>query len=117
VKNHLFITPGDLTQLSAHAVAYSASSYLGADGALYASFAAHFPAFGPWYAERRRESQEPRQVGDTFWLPLDAKEKPHGIVVVVSTGGGRTVEDKAAVAVRAALAEAVRRLREEADGF
>ena len=113
MKNHLFITPGDITQLSAHAVAYSASSRLSPHGNLYSSFEAHFPAFAPWYAGLRGGDDPDHRVGDAFWLTLDAKRKPHGIVVVVSTGGGPSAEDKAAVAVRVALDEAVRRLRDE----
>jgi O-acetyl-ADP-ribose deacetylase (regulator of RNase III) len=40
MKGHLFIAPGDLTQLSADAIAYSASNTLGRDGNLYSAFAA-----------------------------------------------------------------------------
>ena len=37
MHNHLFVSPGDLTQFSAHAIAYSASNYLGRDGNLYST--------------------------------------------------------------------------------
>ena len=113
MKNHLFVAPGDITQLSAHAVAFSASSYLSPGGHLYPAFEAHFPAFAPWYEKLRDDQARERRVGDAFWMTLDPKQKPHGIVVVVSTGGDATEEDKAALAVRAALDEAVRRLRDE----
>jgi hypothetical protein len=112
MKGHLFIAPGDLTQLSAHAIAYSASSYLTRDGNLYASFRDHVPAFPPWLDELRREHGESCAIGDTFWLPLNPDRRPHGVVLVVSTGGDAT-EDKAALAVRSALTTAVRRLRED----
>jgi O-acetyl-ADP-ribose deacetylase (regulator of RNase III) len=112
MKGHLFIAPGDITQLNAHAIAYSASSYLGHDGNLYASFRDHVPAFPPWLDNLRREHGENCSVGDTFWLPLGADHRPHGGVLVVSTGG-EAADDKAVRAVRAALTTAVRRLRGE----
>jgi hypothetical protein len=110
MDNHLFIATGDLTQLSAHAVAYSASSYLGCDGNLYSSFRAHVAGFAPWFAELARRESQRCQVGDTFWLELHGQRRPHGIVVVVSTGRG-DVQDKAGTAVRGAFSTAVERLR------
>jgi hypothetical protein len=113
VKGHVFVAPGDLTQLSAHALAYSASNALGRDGNLYSAFEANVPGFATWYDGLRRARKGPCEVGDTFWMPLGRERAPHGLVVVASTGGPRTPEDKAGLAVRAALTEAVRRLREE----
>ena len=113
VDGHLFITPGDITQISAHALAYSASSYLGADGNLFSAFAQHVPGFGDWLAGVRRGLDEPCVPGATFWMPLDKGRKPHGVVVVVAAARGSTSEDKAACAVRAALTTAVARLRAE----
>jgi hypothetical protein len=113
VTGHVFVAPGDLTQLSAHALAYSASNALGRDGNLYSAFEANVPGFSTWYDGLRRGRQELAEVGETFWLPLRRDRAPHGLVVVVSTGGPRTPDDKAGIAVRAALTEAVRRLREE----
>jgi hypothetical protein len=112
VKGHVFVAPGDLTQLSAHALAYSASNALGRDGSLYSAFEANVPGFATWYDGLRRSRKEPPEVGEAFWMPLGPDRAPHGLVVVVSTGGPRTAADKAAIAVRAALTEAVRRLRE-----
>jgi hypothetical protein len=111
VKGHLFIAPGDITQLSAHAIAYSASNALGRDGNLYSAFAANVPGFVAWYDRQRPKSGRLHEVGDTFWMPLDISSRPHGVVAVVSTGGPQTIEDKAALAVRAALTTAERELR------
>jgi len=111
VNGYLFITPGAITQLRAHAIAYSASSYLSPDGSLYSSFQTQVPGFAAWFAELREQPNLAPQVGDTFWMPLRPEHPPHGVVVVVSTGGGPTTEDKAALAVRAALRTATERLR------
>ena len=45
-------------------------------------------------------------------MPLRPDARPHGVVAVAATGGPATAEDKAAIAVRAALDEAAGRLRE-----
>lgn len=111
MKGHLFIAPGDLTQLSADALAYSASNSLGRDGNLYSAFAANVPGFADWYNRQRPPQGQLREVGDTFWMPLEKGRKPRGVVAVISTGGERTSEDKAAIAVRAALTTAARELR------
>jgi hypothetical protein len=113
VSGHLFITPGDITQISAHALAYSASSYLGADGNLFSAFAQHVPGFGAWLASVRRGFDRPCVAGDSFWMPLDKDRAPHGVVVTVAAARGAAGEDKAATAVRAALTTAVARLRNE----
>jgi hypothetical protein len=111
LKGHLFIALGDLTRLSAHAIAYSASNALGRDGNLYSAFAANVPGFAEWYDRQRPKHGQLREVGDTFWMPLDQGGLPRGVVAVVSTGGPQTSEDKAALAVRAALTTAERELR------
>ncbi len=111
MKGHLFIAPGDLTRLSAHAIAYSASNSLGRDGNLYSAFAANVPGFAEWYDRQRPQHGQLREVGDTFWMPLNHDALPRGVVAVVSTGGAQSIEDKAALAVRAALTTAVRHLR------
>ncbi|HEY7424647.1 MAG TPA: SIR2 family protein [Gemmataceae bacterium] len=115
MTGHLFIAPGDLTQLSAHAIAYSASNALGCDGNLYSAFAANVPGFADWYARLPRGPKQLHEVGDAFWMPLNTGRMPHGVVTVVSTGGSATTEDKAAIAVRSALATAVRELRAARD--
>jgi O-acetyl-ADP-ribose deacetylase (regulator of RNase III) len=113
VNGHLFVAPGDITQLSADAIAYSANSHLGRDGNLYSAFQANVPAFAGWYDGLCREHGRRCGVGDAFWLTLDPARRPHGLVLVVSTGGSSAVPDRAGRAVRAALTTAVQRLREE----
>jgi O-acetyl-ADP-ribose deacetylase (regulator of RNase III) len=111
VKGHLFIVPGDLTQLSAHAIAYSASNALGHNGSLYSAFATKVPGFAAWYEQQRPKQGQLREVGDAFWMPLNSGQMPFGVVTVVSTGGPASTEDKASIAVRSALTTAVRELR------
>ncbi len=110
MSGHLFLAPGDLTHLTADAVAYSSSCYLGRDGDLCSSFEANVPGFATAYAALRSEAERPLNVGDAFWLPL-AGAGPRGVVVVVSTGGGDE-PDKPGVAVRNALRCAVQNLRD-----
>src|SRR5262249_5364722 len=112
MTGHVFVALGDITQLSADAVAFSASNALGRDGNLYPPFEANGPGVARWSAGRPRRPGALPPVGTTFWLALGGERRPHGVVVVVATGKG-LVEDKGGLAVRSALAEAVRRLREE----
>jgi hypothetical protein len=111
LKGYLFVTPGDITQFSAHAVAFSASSHLNCDGNLYSAFAANVPGFTEWYDALGDNTELPAKLGDTYWMPLPPDRHPHGVVVAVSTGRGVPQDDKAAVAVRAALTTAVDELR------
>ena len=111
MKGHLFIAPGDITQLSAHAIAYSASNALGRDGNLYSAFAANVPGFASWYGGLPRGPGHLQEVGEAFWMPLDTGQMPLGVVTVVSTGQRGVGEDKAARAVRSALTLALRQLR------
>jgi hypothetical protein len=112
MNGHIFIAPGDITQVSADAIAFSASTYLGRDGNLCSSFEANVPAFAGWYSNLRSSQHIPVPLGSTFWMPLDRQKKPHGIVVVASAGGG-DAPDKAGLAVRSAIATAVKHLRED----
>ena len=90
MKGHLFIAPGDITQFHAHTIAFSASSYLGCDGNLYSAFAANVAGFAEWYGTLRQRPDLEPQVGDTFWMPLTTDRQPHGVVVAIATGRGRT---------------------------
>src|SRR6516225_6366856 len=98
MDGHIFVANGDLTQLTAHAVAYSTSTALQRDGNLYAAFARRFPDFARHYAGLRG----PCGLGDSFWLPLPGDGSPRGVVVVAAAGGGRSAsrEDKARLAVQ-----------------
>src|SRR5262245_62071948 len=107
---HLYLAPGDLTQLAADALAYSASNTLSKGGQLYPSFRRHVPGFVEQY-EALQPPHDAYPVGRSFWVPLSADRPPHGVALVVATGGDRTVEDKAALSVRAALDTAVPQLR------
>jgi hypothetical protein len=113
MTGHVFIAPGDITQLSADAIAFSSSNALAGNGNLYSSFVANVPGFAGWYRQLGREAKGPLAVGATFWHALPGPGKPQGVVVVVSTGGGPPGdEDKAGLAVRGAIARAVRELRQ-----
>jgi hypothetical protein len=113
VDGRLFIARGDISLLAAHAVAYSTSTHLAGYGAMYPSFRDHVPGFAAWFDELAGRRGGECSIGETFWLPLDPSVRPHGIVVVVSAGGPRTEEDKASIAVRAAVDATVPRLREQ----
>jgi hypothetical protein len=110
MTGHIFIASGDITQLSADVIAFSASTYLGRDGNLCSSFEANVPGFSAWYAELHHSQTIPVELGSTFWMPLNADRKPLGVVVVASTGTG-DVGDKAGLAVRRAIGEALGQLR------
>ena len=45
MSGHIFIVHGDITQLAAHAIAYSTSTALDTTGHLYSSFQKHLPDF------------------------------------------------------------------------
>jgi hypothetical protein len=111
VNGHLYIVRGDLTHLSAHAVAYSASHTLGRDGNMYSAFRANVPGFDACLTRLRGENRGRCEVGDTFWMPLQPGRKPHGIVLAVSTSGRSSREEKAGLTVRSALSRAVGELR------
>jgi hypothetical protein len=112
VDGQVFVVRGDLSQLAAHAVGYSTDTFLNS-GHLSSAFAAHFPGFREWRRKTAREHPRGSPVGQAFWFPAGFERRPLGVVVAVSTGGDRTEEDKAALAVRAAIHTAVDRLRNE----
>src|SRR5262245_11734908 len=109
MPGHVFIAPGDITQLAADAIAFSAANSLLTNGNLYSSFDANVPGFREWYGQLRRNEELPLAIGSTFWLPL-GDCRPRGVVVVVSTGFDK-IEDKPGAAVRAAIERAARELR------
>jgi hypothetical protein len=112
MNGHIYIAPGDITQVSADAIAYSASTYLGRDGNLCSSFEENVPGFAGWYGNLRSSQNIPVELGTTFWMDLSRDSKPFGVVVVVSAGGGEE-PDKAGLAVRSAINTAVKHLRED----
>src|SRR5262245_35736000 len=82
----VFIAHGDLTQLRADAIVYSASTGLLTLGHLHGPFVRRFPWFADEYAARvQRERPEGvgSALGHAFWLrePADGP----GVIVVAST--------------------------------
>lgn len=107
MDGHLFIAHGDLTQLTADAIAFSSSRSLAASGDLYSSFAAHVPDFADGL-EQVRSRVGRLDLGDTEWLPLRAGGKPAGVVITVATRRDATPRDAGLVAgnaVRRAVVE------------
>jgi hypothetical protein len=110
MPGYVFIVQGDLTNLSADAIAYSSAIDFSGSGHLYSAFRDNIPAFAPWFSALRRQQGDAR-VGDAHWLALDAGKKPRGVVVVVAAGGGVLGGDQARAAVRAAINAAITNLR------
>lgn len=107
VSGDLLIAQADITQLAADAVVYSTDPRLGGNGQLYSAFCARFPGFAARLRELQRSTQD-RKTGDAFWMPLDTRTPPYGVVAVVSTGGG--TENGAPLAVSNAVRCAHREL-------
>jgi O-acetyl-ADP-ribose deacetylase (regulator of RNase III) len=122
LPGHVFIVPGDLTQLRADVVVYSTSSSLGAGGHLYAPFAERFAWFAAALA-RAVPSERPPDVGcavgHAFCLEPPAGKGPAVVAVVsaidgvvgTATPGRLTADDCAEKAVKGALAVAHEHLR------
>jgi hypothetical protein len=108
-EGHIFIANGDLTHLTAHAVAYSTSNRLRRDGNLYPAFARHVAGFDRLYASLPSGCE----IGESFWLPLPDNPSLRGVVVVASTGRDSSLSrlEKARRAVRSALQRSIRELR------
>lgn len=111
MTGHVFIVHGDITQLHADAVGYSASTMLTPDGHLYSAFARHFPAFDQLFGSLPGSCR----LGDAFWLALPGDGRPRGVVVAASAGGDRKLppDVKTGLAVRGGLRTAVAELRRE----
>lgn len=109
MDGHVFAVHGDLTQVRAHAVAYSCSTYLQPDGNLYPAFARRYPDFARAYAALSR----PRELGEAVWIELPGGDQPAGVVVTVAAGGGHEVDrgTKARDAVVNALTTSIAELR------
>lgn len=103
MDGHVFIAPGDITQLAAHAIVYSSSTQLGGFGAMYPSFRDNIPGFAAWFADLAASRDAECRVGSAFWLPFRPEARPHGVLAVVATGGPAIEEDKASIAVRVAI--------------
>lgn len=103
VRGAVLVVHGDITMLTAHAVAYSTDWSLSEGGQLTRAFEENFPGFADRYADLRA-AHEPRSLsaGDAFWIPL-ADRAPHGVVVTVAAAGGRARDERAKLATEGAL--------------
>lgn len=110
---YVFIAHGDITQISASAVAFSTSSELEGDGWLYSGFQRNLPGFSDNYAALR-ETARGAPVGNSYWLPLTGCGPLRGVVAVVSVGSGSdpgtTEKSQWELTVRVAIETAVREL-------
>lgn len=115
MPGHIFVVHGDITQLSAHAIAFSVSTGL-TGGYLLAAFRRHVRGFGDAFARLPRKLP----LGEARWLPLPGggpSTRPRGMVVVAATGGRMANSEaeqmeKARRAVTAALEVAIEGLQE-----
>jgi hypothetical protein len=116
MRGHIFIAPGSLPELSAHAIAFSANNSCSRGGQLYWSFQERIPGFAEWLDSLRAPlltdaERNLYEVGTSFWMPLDGQRQPHGVALVIAGGDTSSAEHKAALAVRGALRRAVSELR------
>ncbi len=116
----IFVVQGDITQVQADAVVLSTSTTLDGGGLAQQSFLARFgEPFRTGFAAIR-DNHPPAgpglrrcNPGDAFWIPLAGpEERLRGIVVVAVTGREYVIAERAERAIRGAIAEARRRLRE-----
>ena len=120
-QGEIFIVHGDITQITADAIAYptSIATWKDIPGELTPAFDKHYPGVtAQWEAMRAQKAEETTRphfdYGESFWIPLGEEHAPYG-VVVVAAGGKHSVtpQDQAErQAVIGAVREAARRLRE-----
>lgn len=109
---HLYVAQGDLTLLSADAIAYSTDRALSVGGQLTSAFEANLPTFRAQYAALSKEHGPRRpEPGSAFWLPMSG-DKPRGVVVTIATGSKLARVVRAYAAVQGALACAAKNLAE-----
>ena len=117
-RGEIFIVHGDITQITADAIAYSTSIVVGKDieGKMRSAFEDHLPGVTAQWGERRVKEGKGRKhfdFGESFWIPLASGHAPFG-AVVVAAGGMHTPmppEPPETLAVIGAVREAVRNLR------
>lgn len=119
-RGEIFVVHGDITQITADAIAYPVSLLTGDDfpGELTSAFNKHYPEVIPKWNALRMQTAAKRKLfcfnyGDAFWIPLDETHAPYGAVVVAS-GGTHPLTPKAEAErriVRGAVREAVQQLR------
>jgi O-acetyl-ADP-ribose deacetylase (regulator of RNase III) len=104
MRGEVLVVHGDITALSAHAVAYSTDRGLSEGGQLTAAFEAHVAGFLEGYAALRHATRQRKpDAGDAFWLPASETGRPHGVVVTVAAAGSGTRAERAYLATRGAL--------------
>lgn len=122
MPSHLFLFPGDLTDLRADAVAYSTSTRLDRSGHLHHAFGRMIPGFDKALAAARREAGDEPDIGKAYWQRLpagpDGDVRPRGIVVVpaagaIQTGDEDERDERARLAVRSAVTAAVAGLQRD----
>lgn len=103
VQGAVLVVHGDITMLTAHAVAYSTDWSLSEGGQLTRAFESGFAGFEDRYAELRgRHRPRSLEPGAAFWIPL-GDHMPHGIVVTVAAAGRRPRAERARLATLGAL--------------
>ncbi len=112
MSNAIFVAQGDISRLSADAVAYSTSTDLAEDGFLHPAFRRNVPGFQAMFAKLGKTHGGRCVVGDAFWLPLSqaSGKAPCGVVVAPAAGACPSGKNKRAAAVAAALETAIANL-------
>jgi O-acetyl-ADP-ribose deacetylase (regulator of RNase III) len=105
VRGHVFVVHGDITRLAADAIAYSTDRSLSVGGQLTFAFDENVPSFRDQYRLLSRTVGPSKPApGSAYWISIDDKKRPHGVIVTVATGFKIPREERAASAVRGALA-------------
>lgn len=111
MAGHVFVVPGDITQLSADAIVCSTDCEFGTWGLMHEAFRRRVPAFAAQFRRLARTAPRPVRPGSAFWLPLRGRRGPAGVVVTPVAGwADLSLPDCARVAVTASLSEAAARL-------
>ena len=119
-RGEIFIVHGDITQITADAIAYptSIATWRDIPGEMLSAFDKHYPGVtAQWEAMRAQEAAETNRrhfdYGESFWIPLDEEHAPHGVVVVATGGTHEAIREEHAerLTVIGAVREAVRQLR------
>lgn len=125
MSGHLYIIPGDVSQLSADVLVYSTDMY-GRPGHMHEAFCRHIPGFEAAYAQARQDAgltdhRRRLSAGETFWVPFlrgasVKKWELQGVAVVCVIERDLPHETLNQKIVTAAIDEAARHLRSNPDG-
>lgn len=120
LRGEIFIVHGDITQITADAIAYPTSIAKWGDipGELTPAFDKHYPGITvKWEAMRAQKAEGMTSphfyYGESFWIPLGEEHAPHGVVVVAAGGTHEAIPEEQAerLSVIGAVREATRQLR------